>query len=1369
VNRVYRLVWNVSHGMFVPVTELSRARRKKSNRAQNALIGGMCALLLGSGTADATSFLDFTTDLSDWTVKGGVTTSTSTVAFTIGGSPFSLTPASGYTMARITANGGVTSPNALLGLSANSLESFLNNSYGSITNFGLMTKSYDFDVGTYSFAWAYAAEDYQPYNDGAIFTLSGAGTQSLYSLARNGSSPTDLSGPSPYTQILGSYGSTAWLATTFEITTAGTYQVGFGAYNWGDTSLSPNLFISGVAGTFTGDAVETSGPTPPPPPPPAPPVIGGSGGNVAPDTYDPTSPAYAAGTLTFEGGTLQYTADTTTSKDAVLNGPGGAIDTNGTTVNYTGEISGTGAFTKAGTGTLVLTNDNTFTGTTEISGGTLALTGTGNISESAGIVNNGTFDISGTTDGTSVTTMSGNGAIELGSKTLTLSNASGTFGGVINGSGGVEVAAGTMTLSGANTYTGTTTISGGTLALTGTGSLGSSEGVVNNATLDISSTNTGASVKTMSGSGTVELGSKNLTFTDAADTFNGAINGSGGIELAGGTLTLAGANTYTGTTTILDGGTLKLSGSGTLGNSSGVVNNGALDLSEVSATHVSMPTISGGGSLEMGAKNLVITDSSGIYSGAISGSGSVNLDGGTLALTGSNTFSGGVNVSNGATLVASSGAALGDAAGTLTLNDSAFVNSGTFSLPQAVAIQGSGLFDVASDSALTTAGSISGSGNLIKSGAGTLVLAGDNSSLGTEGTSANIIVDEGVLEVASANGLGNANLVLNSGKLSTLSSSVITGNVALAGNTSIATADQSTLTIAAPITTIGTADGCFEKTGSGTLVMAGQASISAGTCVQEGKLYANGLLNSVVTVQTNGTLRGTGVISGPITVHGVLAPGNSPGTLQVAAPVTMTAGSTYQQDINGLGTGAGPGNYSRLIITGAENQFVATGATLAPNLVNITGSDTYVPYVPSIGDAFRIITAEGGIVGEFASITQPEGLAEATRMEVFYNFENSNSVDLFVVPTSYGAYVKTQDANENAVAVATSLDTLVQEKAAGLTTEDEEALLYVVSAQPGATLAATATALSGEVHGALAAAAPMANRWLTDSVGRQLARDSAFDAEGTRGVWVDVGANRSDWRSDAAASGFDTTRSQVAIGWNLIGEGRSRLGVGFTHGKSDVSARLGSGSVTHNIGFVYGQVALSRFVIDGLAAAGSSDWETDRPDPLAPASVLATEVDGRDAVIAAGVRLPLNTKNIALSPYARATWERLSRDGFDEGVSSSSALSAGSYSASGTRFTAGLQGGSPDEQAQGAPLSWHFNAGIGRDAKGLAQPRFDVSLAGLNTTLTTPDVSRTFVFGEVSATARIAGRLHGYFGVSGEARSGKSEDLGANLGVRMTF
>jgi hypothetical protein len=67
------------------------------------------------------------------------------------------------------------------------------------------------------------------------------------------------------------------------------------------------------------------------------------------------------------------------------------------------------------------------------------------------------------------------------------------------------------------------------------------------------------------------------------------------------------------------------------------------------------------------------------------------------------------------------------------------------------------------------------------------------------------------------------------------------------------------------------------------------------------------------------------------------------------------------------------------------------------------------------------------------------------------------------------------------------------------------------------------------------------------------------------------------------------------------------------------------------------------------------------------------------------------------------------------------------------------------------------------------QPSVQVSLTGISTIVATPDVGEMFAFGQLTATARLAWLLYGYVGVSGEAREGKSHDLGAHLGLRMAF
>jgi autotransporter-associated beta strand protein len=98
------------------------------------------------------------------------------------------------------------------------------------------------------------------------------------------------------------------------------------------------------------------------------------------------------------------------------------------------------------------------------------------------------LDISDRTTGVTIGSLSGQGSVYLGPNTLTIgsNNQSTTFSGVIQESGGVtKIGTSTLTLSGSNTYTGTTTVSGGVLnagnrrgSATGTGVVNVNAGTV---------------------------------------------------------------------------------------------------------------------------------------------------------------------------------------------------------------------------------------------------------------------------------------------------------------------------------------------------------------------------------------------------------------------------------------------------------------------------------------------------------------------------------------------------------------------------------------------------------------------------------------------------------------------------------------------------------------------------------------------------------------------------------------------------------------------------------------------------------------------------------------------------------------------------
>jgi autotransporter-associated beta strand protein len=640
----------------------------------------------------------------------------------------------------------------------------------------------------------------------------------------------------------------------------------------------------------------------------------------------------------------------------------------GIDLSISGVIKDTGPFTKAGTGTLALSGVNTYSGGTTNSAGTLTLGSTTAISTGTLTMNGGNLDSAvanlvnannnpqawnsdltfvGSQNlnlGTGAVTPNANRQVTVSANTLTV-------GGVIAG-GAINLTkagAGTLTLSGINTFSGTTTISAGTLTIGGAGGLGSgsySANITDNGTFNYNSS--------------------------AAQTLSGVISGGSGalIQNAVGTLTLCGANSYGGTTTVsagklvvssaqtgtgaasvADGAVLGVTVSGasqlspaslTLGSSTGAT----LELNGIASTSVAplnpaAVTVNGTATVNINSGTVAVGSSYPLLANAgslssyslgvqpIGYSGHLSVPGGVLTYTvdsQSDIWTGASANWDINSSVSWAGKALNNApVGTYTDNDSVLFDdtaSGTKSVTVAAQVNPAfmGVVNPAAYSITSSGGNyIGGSGALIKSGSGSLTVSGPNTYSG--GTT-----------------LSAGQLNINDGGSSSANSAIGTGTLTISGGTidNTSTADVTLQPVIAEnwngdITYAGSVHNLNLGSGAVTLGASRQVTVSANTLTVGGAISGAGFGLTKVGAGTL-ALSGANTYNGPTTISaGAIQLGNANALQNSTVTIGVANALTFATSIGTFSVGALSGSVNEALVdTGSSAVTLSEGGNNAP-------------------------------------------------------------------------------------------------------------------------------------------------------------------------------------------------------------------------------------------------------------------------------------------------------------------------------------------------------------------------------------------------------------------------------------------------------
>ena len=573
---------------------------------------------------------------------------------------------------------------------------------------------------------------------------------------------------------------------------------------------------------------------------------------------------------------------------AALTGAGN-VNLNGNTLTlgnasgtYSGVMSGTGALVVA-SGVQTMSGSNTYSGGTTILGGVTLLAG----ADTVGAVSSGPF-------GTGLINVNNGATLDIHgyniSNALSLSGVGiNNIGALTNSSATPATATGPITLNAAVSIgefaAKTITLSGG---ISGTFGLSINSGLGQTGTVIINHV-TNATTTTTINAGVLQIGDgvNAGSFGSGNITNNGLINfnvpvalnvpnllsGTGSVTLTSGLLSLNSANTYSGSTN-LNGGTLVVASTNTIG--SGNINfvGGVLQY----ATGFNADLSNRFSNTNNQAYAIDTNGQTVIFNTALNSVGGTfnKLGLGTLVFATNNTYTG-------STVITAGQLQLGNGGNVGSIGSGALTNLATLVIDR-------------SDS-ITMANNMSGVGNIVQAGTGTLTLTGTNTYTGTTtinsastiqigngGTTGTLgsgnVIDNGMLSFNRSTDLITANNISGTGNVSQNGSGMLTlsGNNTFTGNTQV---NGAYLNL-----------GSNNAFGSTATVISNNGSL--GTSFNA--VLTSLIVNGDVTLMTNIPSTGTQVYNGAVTLGG----GNAiAGIVTPLVISTVNSNITFNSTING--------------------------------------------------------------------------------------------------------------------------------------------------------------------------------------------------------------------------------------------------------------------------------------------------------------------------------------------------------------------------------------------------------------------------------------------------------------------------------------